>query len=171
MSELIWTVPEDLLAASITIMRPHGARGNEGLALWLGTSDDPLQATVSHVVELYGSGFLTSPLHMRLSLRAMAALTDLADRLGVYLVGQIHSHPGTFIDLSELDKAQGMRIPDYLSVVCPHYAQRSETTFGDCGVHVFESTGYRWLPPADAARRILYSETKVTVLRYEVAHD
>jgi hypothetical protein len=171
MSAVIWHLPDGLLDASISIMKPHGEQGNEGLALWLGTIDDEERAIVSHVVALHGSGFATSPLHMRLSLRAMAALTEMADRLGVYLLGQIHSHPGSFTELSEVDKECGMRTNDFLSVVCPHYAQRTDTTLDDCGIHVFENGGFRRLNAIEVTRRLICVTSKFEVVHHEMHRD
>lgn len=171
MSQITWYLPEDLLHRSIEIMRPHGARGNEGLALWLGTNDDAERVKVTHAIEIYGSGFVTAPLRMQLSFRAMATLTSLADRLDRYLVGQIHSHPATFIDLSLVDKELGIRVPDYLSVVCPHYAQRPDITLGDCGVHTFDSARYRRLSSAEISRRVVQIGEHIDIVRCEVNRD
>jgi proteasome lid subunit RPN8/RPN11 len=171
MSQITWYLPEDLLRTSIEIMRPHGAQGNEGLALWLGTNDDAERVTVTHAVEIYGSGFVTAPLQMRLSFHAMATLTDLADRLGRYLAGQIHSHPGNFTDLSVVDQELGIRVPDYLSVVCPHYAQRSDVSLSECGLHIFDGTMYRRLSSAEVSRRVVQTGDRVNVERCEVNRD
>jgi len=171
MSTINWKIPKDLLSVSIQMMRPHGVRGNEGLALWLGRRESAYTVEITHAVEVYGSGFSTSPLHMGLSLRAMTSLLDLADSLGRYLVGQIHSHPGRYIDLSDLDRAQGIRVPNYLSLVCPYYAQRKTTVMSECGVHAFEEGEYRWLPQAEASRRLAKSDQPVIRLRQEVQHD
>ncbi len=167
MSECYWLLPEDLLQQSINVMRPHGARGNEGLALWLGKANGA-EIQVTHIVEVTGPGFNTSPLHMKLSMRAMSKLTDLSEQLDRYLVGQIHSHPRTFTDLSELDKNQGIRVPNYLSVVCPHYAQRQGTTLGECGIHVFEGREYIKINSTAAKRRIKISINRVAKLTCEV---
>jgi hypothetical protein len=142
MKPFSWQLPGNLLAESTAIMRPHGAAGNEGLALWFGTADDQ-GAKVTHVVEVFGKGFRNHPLYMQISLTGMSSLTGLADSLDVALVGQIHSHPGLFIDLSDLDIAQGIRSPSYLSLVCPHYAQRDVRSYAECGVHAFEGGRYR----------------------------
>src|SRR5579871_780911 len=170
-SQVTWHLPQDLLRRSVETMRPHGAQGNEGLALWYGIDDDAQHVIVTHVVEVYGSGFVTTPLQMRLSLRAMGTLTGLADDLDRYLVGQIHSHPGDFTDLSDVDKELGIRVPDYLSVVCPHYAQRSDITLSDCGLHVFEGARYRRLSSAETSRRVVQTEQSVIIVRCEVNCD
>lgn len=166
-SSLIWRLPSDLLATSISVMQPHGAHGNEGLALWFGTGDSRC-AEVTHVVDVFGAGFRTSPLHLALSATAMASLTDLCERLGVFLVGQIHSHPGLFVDLSDVDRRHGIRSPDYLSVVCPHYAQRELSGFDACGVHVFEPPYFRRLSQEESERRLVKVSSTVKRLRVEV---
>jgi hypothetical protein len=167
MSEIRWRLPHDLLERSIEIMRPHGIRGNEGLALWLAKGDGP-EVEITELIEVFGAGFRTTPLYLSLSLRAMATLTDVASRRGSFLAGQAHSHPESFVELSELDKAHGIRVPNYLSVVCPDYAQRSLSGLEECGVHVFETDRYRRLPQAEIARRISFSGASVTLLRQEV---
>ena len=108
---------------------------------------------------------------MRLALSAMGQLTDLAGHLGRYLVGQIHSHPGDFTDLSDVDKELGIRIPDYLSAVCSHYAQHPQTSLGDCGMHVFENNCYRRLSLSEISRRVIEIPEPVDFVRYEVSHD
>jgi proteasome lid subunit RPN8/RPN11 len=152
-SIITWSVPEMLLAGSVSIMRPHGAAGNEGLALWFGVEEGQA-VRISHLVDVTGPGFRTTPLFMSLSINAMAALTEFADKTNVFLAGQIHSHPGTFTDLSDLDEAHGIRVPDYLSVVCPFYAQHDVGSFQECGVHYFEHGRYRRLGAQEIARRI-----------------
>lgn len=166
MTTLQWTLPHTLLAESIAAMRPHGARGNEGLALWFGTGDE-CNVRFTHLVEPYGAGFFTSPLHMRLSLRSMAMLTEWAGAQKLFLGGQIHSHPASMLELSALDKAHGIRIPGYLSLVAPDYAQRTVDVH-DCGVHVFENCRYRRLSPAEITQRLRIHDILLTRIRYEV---
>ena len=165
--ELKWRLPANLLAASIEIMRPHGRLGNEGLALWLGRSDGH-QASITHVVAPRGPGFRASPFQLKLSWNAMARLTDLADDLETYLVGQIHSHPGLFVDLSEVDVTYGVRCQDYLSLVCPHYAQRPVARIAECGVHMFDRGDYRRLAATEVARRVAIIPSVVEVVDLEV---
>lgn len=162
-----WVLPRDLLPVSVAIMRPSGTAGSEGLALWLGTADGA-RIAVTHAVEVHGPGFKNAPLYLSLSLRAMAVLTELADQQHRFLVGQIHSHPGLHVGLSRLDERQGIRSPDYLSVVCPHYAQRALSGIHECGVHVFERQKYRRLLPHEVDQRLAFGDGLVTRLRCEV---
>lgn len=167
MNSFFWHLPQNLLAESVDVMRPHGAAGNEGLALWFGTANDE-DAQITHVVEVFGEGFRNHPLFMQLSLTAMASLTDLADSLNICLIGQIHSHPGLFIDLSALDIAHGIRSPFYLSLVCPYYAQRDIRNYSECGVHVFENDRYRRLSANEIQRRLKPAADNALRIRHEV---
>ncbi len=171
MSMAQWILPSDLLAKSVRFMLPHGLHGNEGLVLWFGRRIGEGTVEVTHAVEPRGSGITRSPLHLSLSLRAMNTLSDLGESIDRYLVGQIHSHPGTFIDLSAVDRARGIRIQDYLSVVCPHYAQDPSTGLEDCGWHEFTQGRYRRLAPVEFSRRIVQSGPTANDMHVEVRHD
>lgn len=166
MKELTWSLPSDLLDASVEVMRPAGRLGHEGLALWLGRADNG-RAKVTHMVSLHGPGFRNAPLQLRLSWNTMAKLTELAGKLDAYLVGQIHSHPRNFIELSDVDKVHGIRCQGYLSLVCPEYAQRKVTQLHECGVHTFEGEDYRRLSTPEVCRRIQVTSDLVIRLEME----
>lgn len=163
-----WLLPSDLISVSTTIMRPNGLRGCEGLALWFGNQLEQ-QTKITHVVALHGPGIQCRPLQLQLSYRALEKLTDLGDHLQAHLVGQIHSHPDRFLDLSEVDRIYGIRLQDYLSLVCPHYAQADTRSVDDCGVHVFDAGGYRRLPVWEASQRLLSIVDSVVRIDMEVA--
>jgi proteasome lid subunit RPN8/RPN11 len=171
MSPMRWILPTDLLAKSIRFMQPHGALGNEGLVLWFGRKIAQDAVEVTHAIEPQGSGITRSPLHLSLSLRAMNKLTNLGESIDRYLVGQIHSHPENYIDLSPVDRARGIRVPDYLSVVSPHYAQDPLTNWENCGWHEFTQGRYRRLSPREASRRIVLSRQSAIALHVEVSRD
>lgn len=165
--EMRWNLPSDLLPTSVAIMRPHGANGHEGLALWFGGTQNGL-TEVTHVVALHGPGLRTAPLQLRLSFRAFEVLTNLADRVQAHLVGQIHSHPARMLNLSTTDTTYGIRRQDYLSLVCPHYAQQNVDSVYECGVHVFDKGDYRRLAKLEIARRIAMTPNRVIQLSCEV---
>lgn len=162
-----WRFPKDLLAKSLAIMMPHGAHGNEGLALWLGRQEAGYVA-ITHVVSISGRGVRNSPLQLRLSPACMEAMTNLTDKVESYLVGQIHSHPARMLDLSEVDKTYGIRIQNYLSLVCPHYAQIPTLSIEECGVHLFDQGRYRRFQGEEVRRRIHLTQDNVDLVALEV---
>jgi proteasome lid subunit RPN8/RPN11 len=151
---LLWLLPEAAMTASISEMAPDGARGCEGVALWLGRRSAGV-VTVTHVVALRGPGITKRPDHLSISADLLNEVTMLAMRDGVYVVGQIHSHPGKWVDLSEVDKRYGISIPGYLSVVAPDFARRPSTAIAECGVHVFDHGTWRRLGAFERACRVI----------------
>jgi len=99
----------------------------------------------------------------------MNRLSDVAEELGAYLVGQIHSHPGHHVGLSDVDRELGIRVQDYLSVVYPHYAQSSGYGLEACGVHAFEAGDYRRLPGKEVASRVETISARIRRINLEVA--
>lgn len=163
----IWNIPLNVIPASVAAMRPHGVHGHEGLALWFGKANAE-QTTITHVIVPHGAGLTTHPLHLRLSMRAMVRLTNAAESLGVFWAGQIHSHPQQMLSLSEVDVVMGVQVQDYLSVVCPEYAQGDTERFDQCGVHVFDGDTYRRMPSFEVSRRIRVGGGLAQILYLEV---
>ena len=150
-----WCVPSNLLPESIATMAPDGRMGNEGMVLWLGHLGNK-EATITHLVTLPNRWITKRPDYLQVAPTALNALLDRAAPLGVSLIGQIHSHPGTFVDLSLPDRRYGISAPYYLSVVAPHYAQRQNTTWNDCGIHQFiPGLGFRRFSSREVLERIV----------------
>lgn len=153
-----WSVPESLIAMSIQEMAPDGLKGCEGIVLWLGRVSGGV-ATVQHLVGLTGPLILKLPDHLRIDPDLFNQVAQFSEARDLTLVGQIHSHPGTFVDLSYADITYGVSAPHYLSVVAPHFAQDSGSRWKDCGVHVYEAKrGFRRLRADEVAKRIQRSQ-------------
>ena len=150
----VWRIPVSVLPDSIAEMAPDGKRGCEGIVLWLG-SVAQRTATITHLVGLHGPKVIKRPDHLRIDPDLFNELADLCEEVGSTLLGQIHSHPGTFVDLSETDRRYGVSTPHYLSVVAPYYAQDPSVGWTQCGVHVFHPTsGFQRLSAELVTRRI-----------------
>lgn len=150
----VWRVPASVLPDWLAEMAPDGKRGCEGIVLWLGVVIQRT-ATITHLVGLHGPKVIKRPDHLRIEPDLFNELVDLCEEVGSMLLGQIHSHPGTFVDLSETDKRYGVSTPHYLSVVAPYYAQDPRVGWAQCGVHVFHDTlGFQRLSPEQVSRRV-----------------
>jgi len=118
-------------------MAIDGQREHEGTCFWLGQRANG-EAQVSHWVILRGSGVRKGPLNIQISAELMREMHERAEALGLTLLGQIHSHSSRCgVDMSASDHAYGVSVPFFMSVICPDFAQDSNTTIFDCGVHVF----------------------------------
>ncbi len=158
-----WELPAAALHASLAEMAPDGARGCEGVALWLGRRAGTV-AQVSHVVTLRGVGIVKWPDRLSIAAELLNEVTDVAIDLGCHLIGQIHSHPFDWVELSLADQRMGIRSEGYLSVVAPHFAQRADTRLDDCGVHLFDGGGWRRVVPPELQRRVRLVEREAPVL-------
>lgn len=157
-----WRIPALFFQQSLAEMAGDGAHGNEGVALWLGRREGPV-AYLTQVVGVRGLDVMRLPDHLSLPATEVNAVADIAIRLGLSLLGQVHSHgPQHGVDLSWVDRAHGISVPWFLSVVVPDYAQRSTTSLFDCGVHVFElGSGFRRFEADELTARVEVTADKV----------
>lgn len=150
---LLWRLPAAALRTSLIEMAPDGALGREGVALWLGRRTAGV-VTTTHVVGLRGPGVVKTPNHLSISAELLDDVTDVMIENGVYLVGQIHSHPSDWVELSDADRLFGIQAAGYLSVVAPHFARDPETPPGRCGFHVHDRGRWRRLGPWERSWRV-----------------
>jgi hypothetical protein len=151
-----WVIPEAGFEDSLREMALDGARGREGIVLWLGHRREGC-GELTHLVRLRGLGVIRRADFLQIDASLINDVTDLSLRLGVTLIGQIHSHgPGDMTDLSITDHFHGIRVQSYLSVVAPYYGTIAGTRILDCGVHVYElPNGYRRMSDGEIAQRIM----------------
>lgn len=65
---------------------------------------------------------------------------------GLALIGQVHTHPGRFVDHSDGDERDAfMPIENAVSIVVPSYGRGGILPLTACGVHRYEGVGYRRL--------------------------
>lgn len=149
-----WAIPASALEAVFAEMRADGAlRGTEGIALWFGRRERDVR--ISHVVLLRGPGVVREPDFVQISDALLNDVTDEAIRLGVQLIGQVHSHgPFATTGLSWIDKTGGVRVPFYLSLVAPDFAAGAPE-IATCGAHVFEpASGWRRMSVVEVRERV-----------------
>src|SRR5207249_2957147 len=83
-----------------------------------------------------------------------AVIRVLAD-LGLTLVGQVHSHPGEWVDHSLGDDAGAMvRFKGYWSLIVPWFARKGMLPLSRCGVHVYQDGQFSRLSAAAVRSRI-----------------
>jgi hypothetical protein len=71
------------------------------------------------------------------------------------LVGQVHSHPGDWVDHSDGDDEGALvKFEGYWSIVVPTFARKGMTPIESCGVHVYRRHAFRRLTSAAIAARV-----------------
>jgi len=149
-----WRIPEAAVQDSLDEMALDGSHSHEGIVLWLGKDTGDV-AEVTHLIRLRGPLVEKQAQFINIHPALFNDVADLAIAHGVRLVGQVHSHgPECGVDLSWTDRAHGIQVPFYLSLVAPEYAQ-TRAHLHDWGVHVYTSeAGYVRLGHDEARRRL-----------------
>ncbi len=84
----------------------------------------------------------------------MAVVSTLAS-LGITLVGQVHSHPGQWVDHSDGDDEGALvRFSGYWSIVVPQFARQGLLPLTRCGIHIYQDGQFRRLSDAAVEARI-----------------
>lgn len=157
-----WELPHRAFVLSLEEMARDGVHGNEGVAFWLGTHHGE-QARISLVVAARGPDVIKGPELLVIGAETMNSLTDICIERRLVLVGQIHSHGDTWVDLSHTDRRDGFKSHSYLSAVAPCYARRKDTKVSMCGFHVCaaNSVFHRLTPPEITTRISMPADVSV----------
>lgn len=84
-----------------------------------------------------------------------AAVVSYLSQAGLSLAGQVHTHPGPFVDHSHGDECDAfMPVENSLSLVVPFYGRGGMMPITNCGVHRFEGGSYRRLSDAEITSTI-----------------
>lgn len=150
----LWRIPQAALEDSLDEMARDGAKGSEGIVLWLGKDSGDI-ADITHLIRLRGPLVEKRKEYINIHPALFNDVADIAIDHGLRLVGQVHSHPpGYSVDLSPTDRMYGIQVPSYLSLVAPNFA-RTRVPVHEWGVHIYKANaGYVRLSQ-EAARRCL----------------
>jgi hypothetical protein len=150
----LWRIPQAAIEDSLDEMSLDGAKGSEGIVLWLGKDSEDI-ADITHLIRLRGPQVEKRKEYINIQPALFNDVADIAIEHGLRLLGQVHSHPpGYSVDLSPTDRMYGIQVPSYLSLVAPDFA-RTRVPVHDWGVHIYTAkAGYVRLGH-EAARRCL----------------
>ena len=137
---------------TVEVLRRRGSdlQEHEGVAYWAGKrlGADCLVTTcvAPAAATTHGSFHTTS--------EANARVIMYLAKVGLELVAQVHSHPGSFVDHSPGDDERAlMPYVGYFSIVVPNYAENGMCPLTRCGVHIFDRNGFRRLTPFEVESR------------------
>jgi hypothetical protein len=138
----LWRIPQAAIEDSLDEMALDGAKGTEGIVLWLGKDSDEV-ADITHLIRLRGPLVEKRKEFINIHPALFNDVADIAIEHALRLVGQVHSHPpGYSMDLSPTDRMYGIQVPSYLSLVAPDFA-RTRVPVHDWGVHIYNAkAGY-----------------------------
>jgi hypothetical protein len=123
-SDELFTLPGEVIAATLRHLRAKGAIGHEGVVLWRGTFEPPRITAAIVPAQETGPGRFVVPLAERQRIARSLSGT------GEMIVAQVHSHPRAAFH-SPTDDAEAIprRVGAY-SLVIPDYGRRADLLDG-----------------------------------------
>jgi proteasome lid subunit RPN8/RPN11 len=144
-------IPGSLLDATGRLLASFAAdRPSEGVVYWFGL-ETPAHAVVTSLVvpdaDTEHGNVVTSA---AVNAEALSAIVGTP----LVLIGQAHSHPGSYVRHSRTDDRETFaQFPGALSVVVPHFA-RSRIELERCGVHRHLGGRYVRIPTKEVSRHL-----------------
>lgn len=154
----LW-IPEAALLETERLLRTYGgAEDHEGIVYWGGVESPRGSVVVSAV----GPEASTTWGSFRTDFEANTDLVNVLAQLELTLVGQVHSHPGEWVDHSDGDDSGAIvRFAGFWSLVVPHFASEGMRPVSTVGVHLFADGVFRRLTPRALSTRVRVLPTAV----------
>jgi proteasome lid subunit RPN8/RPN11 len=97
----------------------------------------------------------TTPGSFRTDLAANTAVVAALATCGLTLIGQVHSHPGDWVDHSDGDDHGALiKFEGYWSVVVPTFARQGLLPLTRCGIHLYSHGRFARLTDAAVGARV-----------------
>lgn len=137
--------------------RGRGAR--ETACVWLGDQDREREVAREVIFLDDLPGTVGRRLQHRTSREAVRILIDRARELGLTIVGDVHTHPGLWVDLSDVDRAHPIEYRiGLLALVFPAFA-KGPPRFEGIGVHEYlGSCEWKTFEDHEVAQRLVLEE-------------
>jgi hypothetical protein len=147
-------VPEAVARATERALKEFvgsDGRRHEGIAFWAGRREGDDHLIGAAVIPLSTH----APGRVHVDARDVGAAANRARRLGIAILSQVHSHPGT--DTRHSDGDDEMVLMPYegmFSLVSARYGDGGVTAAGGVGVHQFQDE--RWVQVSDVERALVF---------------
>lgn len=118
-----------------TILRSYGGNEAHEGAVYLGGVETAHQSVALLAIAPIATTIRGS---FRTDLAANTAVVSTLATCGLTLIGQVHSHPGDWVDHSDGDDRGALvKFEGYWSVVVPTFARRGLLPLTRCGIHLY----------------------------------
>lgn len=151
-------VSEALWSATWEGLRARSAGVRESACVWLGTRSNEIEQAVEIVFMDDLPGVIALPRYHRTSREAVLAMLQHARARGLKIVCDIHTHPRTWVDLSEIDQEHPIEYRvGLIALVLPDYGQGA-VAIDRVGIHEYVGDG-QWCRHPATSGRVRLTET------------
>lgn len=132
-----YIIPNKAIMHTEKVLREYGKKrpSNEGLVYWAGRKDDDIirvELVIAPRTDSAARQVITSP-------ESNMKMIQVLGKHDMIHLGQVHSHPGSWVDHSDGDdEYAAFKINGLLSLVVPSYCKIGMMPIETCGVHRFE---------------------------------
>lgn len=142
----MFAISESALMRSELWLKSPPWRGRESIVYWAGVKREDVWL----VMTVIKPRAVTTRGSFKTSAGDNARVIEFLSQAGLALLGQVHTHAGSYVDHSAGDDADAfMPKENSLSLVVPYYGRRGLRPLHSCGVHRYESDRFRRLAPAE----------------------
>lgn len=150
---------EPVVDAIDHLLRSYGGEDDHEGVVYLGGVEAELGAVALVAISPVAA---TTRGSFRTDLDANTDVVGTLAELGLVLVGQVHSHPGDWVDHSDGDDEGALvRFEGYWSLVVPTFAREGMRPLARCGVHLYTSKEFRRLSTNAVRSRVSIIPTSV----------
>lgn len=145
-------LPEAIVPEIAKLLRSYGDRDAHEGVVYLGGVETAEQSVALVAIAPVA---ITTRGSFQTDLAANTAVVSTLATQGVTLIGQVHSHPGDWVDHSDGDDTGALvRFEGYWSLVVPAFARRGLLPLTPCGIHLYDQGRFARLTDAAVAARV-----------------
>jgi hypothetical protein len=112
---------------------------HEGFLYWCGTKD----GDNIHITGAIAPKTVSSPFRVSTDYQSNAEFVRTLSTNRLVMIGQVHSHPGDWVDHSQGDDERAaFKFKGLLSIVVKLYGKKGMMTLHSCGVHRFDGQSF-----------------------------
>jgi hypothetical protein len=157
--QIKYLIPAEAIYLTEKVLSEYGnlSPSNEGLVYWAGikrNNEVSIDLVIAPKTESASRRVVTTP---ESNVRVVQTLSNS----NMIHLGQVHSHPGNWVDHSDGDdKYAAFKINGLLSIVVPDYCSIGMLPLSICGIHRFDHNEFIRLDDAYISERFIVLKEK-----------
>lgn len=162
--KLFYTIDREVIRFTEKVLAEYGQppHPNEGLVYWCGKREKNKISITGAIAPKT----ISSPYKVSTTYESNAQFINQLSDNAVIQIGQVHSHPGTWVDHSDGDDQWApFKVKGLLSIVIPSYGMSGMLPLILCGIHRFDGDQFIRLSSHYVKRRFKIVKGKSTLLK------
>lgn len=171
LDQWIYRISNGVIPFTVQVLQEYGKgkKPCEGVVYWSGKRLNDLELLIDCAV---APRIKARQYHFQVDHHANAAFVDFINDNDRIYISQVHSHPGTFVDHSDVDDNESaFRSEGLVSIVVPFYGRRGMIPLTECGVHRYQQNEFFRLADDYVAQHFLINNEDCSLLLKNLRND